>query len=175
MRIFDQAYSIIDIDKYHNFPIFLAYSLPPLFSDFQRKSVLCESVSLINKYYSGRTFVDVGFQHNILIGEILKNAREHGGSISGLSTTYFGLFMNANTLCLGCNDGGDYFKNKFVKRLWENKFDLSASKDLGDFSSMRGYSYMKSRLDEIVIDDSEGTFYGVINIDRFLDEFPSNN
>jgi hypothetical protein len=53
--------------------------------------------------------------YNFLI-EPLKNARFHGNESFTVS-----LYCNSHATVLGVNDGGDYFKQPKVKRIWEAK------------------------------------------------------
>jgi len=147
------------------------YYLPPKFSKDLEGSVVFSVMTTLDKYYNMRKIpVEIGYQHNNLIREIIKNARWHGGSRDN-HPTYLGLFFNSKKFIMGCYDGGDYFKREDIKEIWENKGELREfHKDEGPIGQHFGYSYFKYKLDEIRIDTEEGVFYGIVGINSYLEK-----
>lgn len=148
------------------------YYLPPKFSNDLGNSLLYSAMWTLDCYYHNQNVpVDIGYQHNNLIREIIKNSRWHGGSKEDFPT-YFGMFFDSREFILGCFDGGDYFKRKDVKEIWESKGKL------GEFHDAKqhgigyhfGYNYFKDKLDEIKIDNEEGVFYGIVNISKYVNK-----
>lgn len=104
----------------------------------------------------------------MLIREILKNSRWHGGSKED-NPTFFSLFINPEKFVLGCWDGGDYFKREDIKKIWENKQELKEyhEADYHGIGHHYGYNYFKYRFDEIRVDNEQGVLYGIVNLKRF--------
>lgn len=159
------------IDKSHIGYAESIYPLPPRFSNGLGNEIFYSAIKKLDRYYLPYGFpVEIGFQNSILIREIIKNARWHGGS-KDLFPTSFGLFINPEGFVVGCNDGGDYFKREDIREIWENKKELREfHKDNGPPGPHFGYSYFKTKLDEIKIDTNQGTFYGIVNINRCIEE-----
>jgi len=148
------------------------YYLPPKFSKDLEHSVVCSVMWTLDNYYNIRKIpIQIGYQHNNLVLEIIKNSRWHGGSKDN-NETYLGLFFDNEKFILGCYDGGDYFKKEETKEIWENK------KELKEFHKSNqhgigyhfGYNYFKDKLDEIRIDTKNGVFYGIVNIKNYLNK-----
>lgn len=146
------------------------YYLPPKFSKDLGNSVLYSAMWTLDAYYGlKKVSVNIGYQHNNLIREIIKNSRWHGGSKDN-NETFLGLFFGSNKFILGCYDGGDYFKRKDIKEVWENKNELKEFHNANQhgIGYHFGYRYFKDKLDEIRIDNENGVFYGIVNIDNYL-------
>lgn len=170
MGIFNLSNNLLDLENPKKDPVKIFYFLPSKFSKNLQNSVLYSSMWTLDRYYNLKKFdLDIGFQHSIDIREIIKNARWHGGSKDN-HPTHFGLFMNADKFCLGCNDGGDYFKRQDIKEIWENKRELKEfhKSDNPEIGFHIGYNHIKGRFDEIKVDTEYGTFYGVVEIKNFL-------
>jgi hypothetical protein len=153
------------------------YYLPPKFSKDLESSLLYSAMWTLDAYYHlEERFIDIdiGYQHNNLIREIIKNSRWHGGSKDNFPT-YFGLFINKEKFILGCYDGGEYFKSKDIKEIWENKNKLNEFHDAKQYGIGYhfGYNYFKDKFDEIKIDNEEGTFYGIVNVNNYLIKYNS--
>jgi hypothetical protein len=89
----------------------LIYYLPPNFSKRLESSVVHSSIWTLDTYYDYRKIpAKVGYQNSVLIREIIKNSRGHGGSKD--FPTYFGLFINKDRFCMGINDGGGISKER---------------------------------------------------------------
>jgi hypothetical protein len=148
------------------------YYLPPKFSKDLEGSVVYSAMWTLDAYYNIREApVDIGYQHNNLIREIIKNSRWHGGSKDD-NETYFGMFFDSKQFILGCFDGGDYFKREDVKKIWESKSPLNDFHDAKQhgIGYHFGYAYFKDKLDEIKIDTEQGVLYGIINIENYLNK-----
>jgi len=146
------------------------YWLPPKFSKDLETSLVCSAMWTLDKYYEIRKSpLDIGYQHNNLIREMIKNSRWHGGSKDSLPT-FFGLFIDKDEFCLGCYDGGDYFKREDIKAIWENKKKLTEFHkiDNPNIGFHVGYNYFCDGFNEIKIDSNQGVLYGLIQIDSFL-------
>jgi len=147
------------------------YYLPPKFSKDLSNSVLYSAMWTIDTYYNlyKKSSIDIGFQHSIAIREMLKNSRWHGGS-KDEKPTYFGLFIHPEKLIFGCYDGGEYFKRKDIKEIWESKIELKEYHDAKKYGIGYhvGYRYFKDKLDEIRIDIKNGVFYGIVSIGSHL-------
>lgn len=151
------------------------YYLPPKFSKDLGNSVLYSSMWTLDKYYENKKLPEnVGYQHYIIVREMIKNSRWHGGSKNN-SPTYFGLFIHPEKFIFGCNDGGDYFKKQDIKNIWENKKKLKEyhQVDNKDIGYHFGYMYFRDALDEIKVDTKEGTLYGIIDIKKYLERISS--
>ncbi len=146
------------------------YHLPPKFSKDTGNSVLYSAMWTLDAYYEMMKIpVKVGFQNNVAIREMIKNSRWHGGSKDEF-LTYLGLFLNKDKFSVGCNDGGDYFKREDIKKTWENKRELNEFHEANQYGIgyHYGYSYFKSKFDEIKIDEKNGTLYGIVNVRKYL-------
>jgi len=150
------------------------YYLPPKFSKDLGNSVLYSAMWTLDAYYENMKKLElrVGFQNNVLIREIIKNSRWHGGS-KDESPTYFVLFINPEKFIIGDWDGGEYFKRPDIKELWENKGDLKEYHNANQYGRGYhfGYSYFKSKFDNIKIDKDNGVFYGIIDVNNLVDKF----
>ena len=146
------------------------YYFPPKFSKGLEHSVVSSAMWTLDAYYENNKIpIKIGYQHNNLIREIIKNSRWHGGSKDD-HETFLGLFFNDKKFILGCWDGGEYFKREEIKNIWENKLDLKEFHKSNQYGIGYhfGYRYFKDKLDEIKIDTKEGVFYGIVNIDNYL-------
>jgi len=144
------------------------YYLPPKFSKDLQNSVLYSAVWTLDAYYEIKKFpIKVGYQNSAIIREMIKNSRWHGGSKDD-KPTYFGLFINKDKFALGCNDGGDYFKRKDIREIWESKRELKEfhKSNQSGIGYHFGYRYFKDTLDEIKIDTDYGTLYGIVNVEN---------
>lgn len=150
----------------------VSYILPPKFSKDLSNSVLYSSIWTLDTYYNMHLEdkeVQIGYQHSIVIREMLKNSRWHGGS-KDESPTLFSLFTHPDKFALGCFDGGDYFKRADIKEIWENKNELKEYHDAKQYGIGYhvGYRYFKDKFDEIKIDTENGVFYGIVNMKDFF-------
>jgi len=146
------------------------YYLPPKFSKDLESSVVFSAMFTLDGYYEIKKIpLRIGYQHNNLIREMIKNSRWHGGSKDDLPTL-FGLFINNDQFCMGSYDGGDYFKRKDIKELWESKGKLKEfhKVDNSNIGFHFGYNYFKDKFDKIKIDTQKGVFYGIVNIESYL-------
>jgi hypothetical protein len=57
-----------------------------------------------------------------IAGEAMKNCYHHGPKDKEI---LFGLFFGDKGVCYGFSDGGNYFKDKEIKYLWENKIEIT--------------------------------------------------
>lgn len=147
----------------------LIYTLFPQFSNKIGNEIFYSAINKLDRYYNDLgAEMDVGFQNSVVLREIIKNARWHGGSKDG-SSTKLGLFLNPKKFVLGCNDGGDYFKREDIKDIWENKKELREfHEDDGPPGPHFGYGYFKTKFSEIKIDTKHGTFYGIVDTEKYF-------
>jgi hypothetical protein len=132
------------------------------------------SMMIINRFFSSsKSLIPENIAMKISaympIGEMLKNARAHGGSKDSYETT-LGLFLNNQYVCIGCHDGGKYFKSNVTKLQWECKDYVTDSHKAEDEISkaMSGYGignfWIKGSSERIYVDMSQGVIYSRINV-----------
>jgi hypothetical protein len=160
------------LDKTHFSFEQVHYFLPPKFSKDLSNSVLYSAIWTLDGYYNlylKNEEVKVGYQNNVAIREMLKNSRWHGGS-KDENPTLFSLFIHPERFILGCHDGGEYFKRKDTKEIWESKCKLNEFHDAKQYGIGYhfGYRYFVDNLNEIKIDNEEGVLYGIINTDKYI-------
>ncbi|MFA6022596.1 MAG: hypothetical protein WC781_00750 [Candidatus Pacearchaeota archaeon] len=125
-----------------------------------------EYIDRLDNYYQNIN-KKIGYQTFFLPRELMKNAYAHGNGKNSIVT--FGIFLSLESAVVGCNDGGDYFKNIETKRIWENKIKVISKgmqhNKVGKFIS--GYNLGNKMIygmtDEIFIDEISGTFFGKFN------------
>lgn len=169
MDLFELSDNLIDKENSNFRMRYCFWYLPQNFSGRLERNTMISIFRTIDAYYkNGGERDDIGYQHNQAIGEMIKNARVHGGSKE--NPTFFGLFMDEFKFILGCNDGGDYFRNKEIKRIWERKKDLKEfhKSDNPNVGAHFGYSYFRIRFDEIKVDTKHGTLYGIVNLENYF-------
>jgi hypothetical protein len=124
-----------------------------------------EYITLLDEYYNKQEIpAEVGFQTFFLPSELIKNAYYHGRGNN--HDVDFGIFLSPLIVVVGCNDGGDYFKDLRIKEVWEKKLPIPSEgiiqDENGKFSSGAnlGINYIYSFTDKIFIDEKSGTFFG---------------
>jgi hypothetical protein len=174
MDIFEMSDILIDKNKIEKGFYEVFYYLPPAFSKDLETSVVISAMWTLDGYYEkwNKIPVNIGYQHNNLIREIIKNSRVHSGSKNGFPA-YFGLFFNKEKFVCGCNDGGEYFKREDIKDIWENKKELNEFHKSDDpaVGFHIGYRSFKDRFDELKIDTKNGTFYGIVEVEKYIKRF----
>lgn len=142
---------------------------PKSFEYFNARSKLVEEYcGYLDDYYHGKGVeANVGYQTLFLPGELLKNAYHHGEGNNHLVS--LGIFLSPKIVIVGCNDGGSYFKDSEIKKMWEKRIPIESKGFQFDKSHQfisganigRRVSYAFT--DEIFIDNKLGTFFGKFN------------
>ena len=104
-----------------------------------------------------------------LFGEVIRNGMVHGSQ----KGVMIGLFLGEKGFCFGAQDFGDYFKNKEVKRKWENREPISSSgvkKKVGLWTAEggAGIGMIYGVTDLIEVDSQRGILYCATLHDRYL-------
>ncbi len=152
MDIFSNVKKLIDPIEYHSY-----IYLPKNFDKRMETSALLTASGFFD--FPHREFRN-GWNNSIYFRELIKNARVHGGNIEGRDC-YCGLFMNMDKFCFGINDGGDYFKRKDIRDIWENRRKLKEFHKSDDQSVgfHIGYGVIRDWEGKIFVDSEFGTIY----------------
>ena len=126
-----------------------------------------EYVTKLDNYFSQVGIKQVGFNTFRLPRELVRNAYSHRTQKD--SAIAFGVFLSPERAVVGCNDGGDYFKDQKIKFLWENKIPVASKgpqyDEAGQFVSglNNGNRMIYGMTDEVFIDSETGTFFGMFD------------
>ena len=162
MKIFELSKKLINPIDFSCY-----WYLPAGFKADLQNDVLISVLSTLDRY----TCSDTGYQNNIYFREMIKNSRVHGGNLEG-KDTFCGLFVRSSKendpFCFGINDGGDYFKRKDIKDIWENKRELKEFHKPNDPNTgfHLGYRFLKDSKGDLIVDNNNGTLYFLSKVKR---------
>jgi len=105
----------------------------------------------------------------VIVLELLKNSRFHGSSKDNQNTT-IGLFLTEEAACVGCHDGGDYFKKQQTKEVWEDRqIEPNPHKvENKNIGYRAGQRIIYDVSDKIHIDTEEGIIYLLIKHQKYI-------